>query len=61
MKGMVINYMILLNSKAIMPLQPYIVLMSDNYKSIEFSQFGISHFYEFNVIGSIPALIKNSS
>lgn len=48
-KGMVINYMILLNSKAIMPLQPYIVLMSDNYKSIEFSQFGISHFYEFNV------------
>lgn len=41
-----------LSTKVAMPIQPYIVLMSDNYRRIEVCQtglleLGISHFYEF--------------
>lgn len=37
-----------------MPMQPYLVLLSEGYQRIEVSEMGISHFYEFQVKNSSP-------
>lgn len=37
------------NTGTVMPIQPYIVLMSQGYQRIEIAELGISHVYEFRV------------